>query len=100
MFELADAFIALPGGFGTLEEFAEVTTWAQLGTHHKPIGLLNVDGYYDALLTFFARGVRDELLCAHNLALLTTATTPRAMLDALRQYQAPPRPERIALDQT
>ena len=58
MFELADAFIALPGGFGTLEEVAEVTTWAQLGIHDKPIGLLDVDGYYGALLAWLDRAVR------------------------------------------
>ena len=100
MFELADGFIALPGGFGTLEEVAEVTTWAQLGTHEKPIGLLNVDGYYDQLLAFFDRGVRDRLLREHNRALLTTATTPRDMLAQLRRYQARPRPQQIPLADT
>src|SRR5271163_4044120 len=53
MAELADAFIALPGGFGTMEELCEALTWAQLGLHHKPLGLLNVAGYYDPLLAFF-----------------------------------------------
>ena len=53
MFDLSDAFIALPGGFGTLEEHTEVLTWAQLGFHQKPIGLLNINSYYDALISFF-----------------------------------------------
>mgnify|MGYP001200801771 CR=1 FL=1 len=100
MFELADGFIALPGGFGTLEEVAEVTTWAQLGTHRKPIGLLNVDGYYDSLLAFFDRGVREGLLRPRNLALLTTATTPSEMLQTLRAYEAPARAKQIGLAQT
>ncbi|GAB4499420.1 MAG: hypothetical protein OHK0052_14410 [Anaerolineales bacterium] len=52
MAQLADAFIALPGGYGTLDEFFEIVTWSQIGIHHKPIGLLNLNGYYDALLQF------------------------------------------------
>ncbi len=58
MAELSDAFIALPGGFGTMEEFVEVLTWSQLGLHAKPCGLLNVSGYYDPLLAFFRHAVR------------------------------------------
>ncbi len=90
MFELSDAFIALPGGFGTLEEVAEVTTWAQLGIHEKPIGLLNVDGYYDGLLAWLDRAVSDQLLRAVNRALLLDAPEPAAMLGALRAYQPGP----------
>ena len=86
MFELSDAFIALPGGFGTLEEVAEVTTWAQLGIHEKPSGLLNVDGYYDPLLAWLDRAVRDGLLRPRNRTLLLDATEPAAMLAALRSY--------------
>ncbi|MCA9650728.1 MAG: TIGR00730 family Rossman fold protein [Myxococcales bacterium] len=86
MFELSDAFIALPGGFGTLEEVAEVTTWAQLGIHDKPIGLLDVDGYYGALLAWLDRAVRDGLLRPENRALLLHADEPAAMLAALRAY--------------
>ncbi|KAJ6794611.1 cytokinin riboside 5'-monophosphate phosphoribohydrolase LOG7-like [Iris pallida] len=58
----ADAFIALPGGYGTLEELLEVITWAQLGIHHKPVGLLNVDGYYDSLLSFVDLAVNEEFI--------------------------------------
>ncbi|MEM7154092.1 MAG: TIGR00730 family Rossman fold protein [Myxococcota bacterium] len=92
MFEHADAFIALPGGFGTLEELAEVTTWAQIGMHQKPIGLLNVDGYYDHLLAWFDRAVSERLLQAHNRAHLLTATDPASMLQALRDRAAAAKP--------
>ncbi len=90
MFELADAFIALPGGFGTLEELAEVTTWAQLGIHAKPVGLLNVEGYYDGLLMWLARAVKDELLTADNRMLLLDATDGPALLAKMRVYTPPP----------
>ena len=88
MFEHADAFIALPGGFGTLEELAEVTTWAQIGMHQKPIGLLNIDGYYDHLLAWFDRAVSEDLLRAHNRAHRLAATDPVSMLQALRERAA------------
>jgi uncharacterized protein (TIGR00730 family) len=100
MFELSDAFVALPGGFGTLEELAEVTTWAQLGIHQKPIGVLNVAGYYDSLLAFLDRGVREGLLRADNRALLVDRDEPAALLQALRAYVPKPRPQWIELEQT
>lgn len=87
MFELADAFVALPGGFGTLEELAEVTTWAQLGIHAKPIGLLNVDGYYDGLLTWLTRAVQDQLLRADNRTLLLDASDAPTLLQQMRAYE-------------
>ena len=87
MFELADAFVALPGGFGTLEELAEVTTWAQLGIHAKPIGLLNVDGYYDGLLTWLRRAVKDQLLRADNRTLLLDAADAPTLLQQMRAYE-------------
>jgi uncharacterized protein (TIGR00730 family) len=62
MAELSDAFIALPGGFGTFEELFEIITWAQLGIHQKPIGLLNVNGYFDPLLSMISRAVEDEFI--------------------------------------
>jgi hypothetical protein len=62
MADLADAFVALPGGYGTLDEFCEVLTWAQLGLHNKPCALLNVAGYYDGLLALFARARREGFL--------------------------------------
>jgi uncharacterized protein (TIGR00730 family) len=62
MVELSDAFIAMPGGFGTLDEFFEVLTWAQLGLHHKPVALLNVAGYFDSLIAMFGRARQDGFL--------------------------------------
>jgi uncharacterized protein (TIGR00730 family) len=67
MADLSDGFIALPGGFGTLEEFCEVVTWTQLGIHQKPCGLLNVEGYYDGLLAFFAHALQGAVSQAHTL---------------------------------
>jgi uncharacterized protein (TIGR00730 family) len=83
MAERADAFIALPGGIGTLEEFFEVWTWRQLGYHDQPIGLLNVDGYYDPLLVFMQRTVDDGFLSAAQLASVDVQTDEMALLDAL-----------------
>ena len=62
MVELSDAFVALPGGFGTLEEFCEVLTWAQLGLHRKPHGLLNVEGFYDPLIAMFDHAVAENFV--------------------------------------
>lgn len=100
MFELADAFIALPGGFGTLEELAEVTTWAQLGIHRKPIGVLNVSGYYDALLTFLDQGVLKGLLRADNRALIVDREEPAGLLEALRAYVPKSRSQWLDLEET
>ena len=75
MAELADAFIALPGGFGTFEEFCEMTTWSQLGIHRKPCGLLNVDGYYDPLLAMFDRAVAEGFLKRENRELVLASLT-------------------------
>ena len=100
MFELSDAFIALPGGFGTLEEIAEVTTWAQIGVHRKPVGLLNVDGYYDPLLAWLERAIRDGLLKPTAANLLLHATDPGSMLQTLRKYEPAPREARMNLRET
>lgn len=100
MFELSDAFIALPGGFGTLEELSEVTTWAQLGIHQKPIGVLNVGGYYDSLLAFLDRAAKEGLLRADNRGLLVDREEPAALLAALRAYVPKPTPQWIELGQT
>lgn len=100
MFERSDAFIALPGGFGTLEELAEVTTWAQLGIHRKPIGVLNVGGYYDALLAWFDRGVSEGLLRPDNRALVVDRDEPVALLQALRAYVPKARSQWLELDET
>ncbi len=83
MAELADAFLALPGGFGTLEEFCEVLTWVQLGIHNKPCGLLSTRGFYDPLLAMFDRAVADHLLkpAIRNLVLVESEVS--RMLDRL-----------------
>lgn len=93
MFERSDAFLALPGGFGTLEEIAEVTTWAQIGMHRKPVGVLNVDGYWDGLLNFFDRAVADGLLREQNRSMLLRADSPAAMLDAFASYETTAEPK-------
>lgn len=83
MHELSDAFIALPGGFGTLDELAETVTWAQLGIHGKPIGLLNVGGYFDDLLSFVDGAVARGFVSGSHRALLTVRDDVPALLDAL-----------------
>jgi uncharacterized protein (TIGR00730 family) len=83
MSELSDAFVMLPGGFGTCEEFMESVTWAQLGLHDKCCGLLNVDGYFDDLLTFFGRAVEQGFIRAHRLASLVIADDPDRLLDTV-----------------
>jgi uncharacterized protein (TIGR00730 family) len=83
MADLSDAFIALPGGFGTLDELFEIVTWAQLGLHAKPIGLLNVAGYFDPLTALVDHAVVEGFVDADRRALLTTGTEPAALLDGL-----------------
>lgn len=87
MAELADAFVALPGGMGTLEELAEVVTWAQLGIHRKPCGLLNVNRYYDALLTYLDHAVGERFLSPEHRGIIQVANSPEAMLDLLESYE-------------
>ncbi len=83
MAELADAFLALPGGIGTLEELTEMFTWLQLGLHLKPVGLLNVDGFYDLLLAFLAHTRHEKFLTLEHHKMLTVATTIESLLDQL-----------------
>lgn len=89
MADLADGFLTLPGGFGTMDELCEILTWAQLGLHQKPIGLLNVNGYYDALLQLFDRMTADGLLRPENRDMLLADTDPAALLEKMRRYQPP-----------
>ena len=89
MSDLSEAFIALPGGTGTLEEFFEVLTWAQLGEHAKPCGLLNVAGYYDPLITVFDRMVETGFLSAANRSLLLVEDDPDRLLERFDQYEPP-----------
>ena len=87
--ELADGFIALPGGIGTLEEFFEMWTWAQLGMHRKPCGLLNVEGYFDALLTFLDRTVEEKFVRAVHRQMVVVEDDPAALLDRFEAYEPP-----------
>jgi len=86
MNDLADGFIALPGGLGTLEEFFEVLTWAQLGLHKKPCGLLNVDGFFDRLLSFLDYSVDEQFVRRENRAMVLVSNTPDALLQQFDQY--------------
>lgn len=83
MADLSDAFIALPGGFGTLDEFCEILTWAQLGIHRKPCGLLNVGGYFDPLFQLFDHAVAEGFLKPHNRRLVITGTEIDSLMNRL-----------------
>jgi hypothetical protein len=83
MAELSDAFIMLPGGFGTYEEFMEAVTWVHLGIHQKPCGVLNVDGFFDHLLRFLAHAVAEAFIPAPLLSGLIVADEPATLLDTL-----------------
>ena len=89
MASLSDAFIALPGGYGTLEELFEVIAWAQLGIHRKPIGLLNVAGYFDALLSLVDHMIGQGFIKTRHRGLFVTAEQPQALLDALKRHHMP-----------
>ena len=100
MSDLSDCFLALPGGFGTLEEFFEVLTWAQIGIHGKPCGLLNVNGYYDPLLAFADQTVAERFVRPVHRALILTDTNPVALLDRMARYQSPVVDKWMDSDQT
>ena len=87
MVELADGFIALPGGYGTLDEFCEALTWAQLGLHRKPCGVLDVDSYFDPLLALFDDAVSSGFLRPENRALVLKAADPETLLDLFASYE-------------
>ncbi len=89
MAELSDGFIALPGGIGTLEELFEIWTWAQLGFHNKPCGLLNVEGYYDLLIGFLDHVAAEQFFKKDHHALLLVETNPDVLLDRYAIYQPP-----------
>ncbi|KAI8002862.1 Cytokinin riboside 5'-monophosphate phosphoribohydrolase LOG5 [Camellia lanceoleosa] len=82
----SDCFIALPGGYGTLEELLEVITWAQLGIHDKPVGLLNVDGYYNYLLTFIDKAVDDGFIKPSQRHIIVSAPNARELVQKLEDY--------------
>ncbi|HEX3278995.1 MAG TPA: TIGR00730 family Rossman fold protein [Thermoleophilaceae bacterium] len=87
MADLADAFVALPGGLGTLEELFEVYTWAQLGLHRKPCGLLDVEDYYAGIATFLTHAVEERFLPEQHRAMLIVEGEPTALLGRLRSFQ-------------
>jgi len=89
MEELADAFVALPGGFGTFEELLETITWAQLGLHGKPIGLLNVRGFYDALIAVFDHAIGEGFIREKHRGLVVAAPTAAELLDRLATHEMP-----------
>ncbi|KAJ0964584.1 hypothetical protein J5N97_025722 [Dioscorea zingiberensis] len=82
----SDAFIALPGGYGTMEELLEVITWAQLGIHDKPVGLLNVDGYYNFLLALFDNGVEEGFIKPSAREIVVSAATAKELLIKMEEY--------------
>lgn len=89
MNELSHGVIALPGGFGTLEEFFEMLTWAQLGLHKKPIGILNIDGFYDLLLEFMMKMVKEGFLKEVNQQMIIVSNDTQDLLDKMKNYVAP-----------
>src|SRR5260370_39063705 len=95
MADLSDAFVALPGGFGTFEELLEMVTWAQLGIHRKPIGLLNVAGYYDPLIALVDHAVREGFVSPGNRGLILVDTEPGPLLERLSAHRGPAGPEWI-----
>jgi uncharacterized protein (TIGR00730 family) len=100
MADLSNAFVAMPGGFGTFEEFCEVLTWSQLSIHTKPCALLNVAGYYDPLLTLFDHAVTERFIRPEHRALVLEETDPDRLLDRLFAFQPPPIHKWIDRDET
>jgi uncharacterized protein (TIGR00730 family) len=90
MSELADAFIALPGGYGTFEELFETLTWAQIGLHQKPIALLNTLGYYDPLIALVQHALNEGFIYAEHRTLLLNSVDPLELLKQIQQYEIPP----------
>jgi uncharacterized protein (TIGR00730 family) len=87
MAELADAFVALPGGFGTFEEICEVVTWTQLGLQSKPCALLNIEGFYDGLISQFDHGVREGFLVREHREMVLVDSSASDLLDGLASYR-------------
>jgi uncharacterized protein (TIGR00730 family) len=100
MADLADAFVALPGGVGTLEEFFEIWTWALLGLHPKPCGLLNVADYYTPLLAFLDHAVEQGFVREAHRAMVLVDDDPRALLGRLAEYESPVTSRWIAREET
>ena len=100
MAELADAFVAMPGGLGTYEELFEIWTWGQLGWHHKPCGLLNAAGFYDKLVAFLDGATDDQFLKPEHRAMLVVDADPDRLLDRFAAYTPPVVTKWIGGDQT
>jgi uncharacterized protein (TIGR00730 family) len=99
MADLSDGFVAIPGGWGTLEEFFEVLTWGQLGLHQKPCGLLNIERYFDGLLSFADRMIEEGFVRGENGAMISVSSDPDALIDMLVAY-TPPRSVEKWIDRT
>jgi len=89
MSDLSDGFVALPGGWGTMEEFFEVLTWGQLGFHRKPCGLLNIHGYFDRLLSFAEHCVDEGFVKREHRSMILVSDSPNELLDGMAAYKAP-----------
>ena len=100
MNERSDAFMALPGGFGTFEELFEIVTWAQLGLHRKPIGLLNIGGFYDDLINMFNKMCAKGLLKRENLDILLVSDNFEELLTEMRKFEPKPVPKWMNKNQT
>jgi uncharacterized protein (TIGR00730 family) len=100
MAALSDGFIAMPGGYGTFEEFCEIITWAQLGLHRKPCAILNVEGYYDPLLALFDHAVAEGFVNPSNRRLVIQEEDPHRLLDLLERYKPPPMEKWIDRDES
>ncbi|NQX76171.1 TIGR00730 family Rossman fold protein [Gilvibacter sp.] len=100
MSERSDGFIALPGGFGTLEELFEIITWSQLGLHQKPVGLLNINGFYDPLINLLEGMVRKGFLKMDNFEILLVDTDPTKLLEKMRSFVPKNVPKWLTQDRT
>jgi uncharacterized protein (TIGR00730 family) len=100
MEQLSDGFITLPGGPGTMEEFFEVYTWAQLGEHQKPIGMLNSNNYYNKLLTFFDHMIEEQFLKPEYQSMIIVEKDPQQLLEKFRNYEPPQLPTWISREET
>ncbi len=89
MYELAEGYIALPGGFGTLDELFETLTWGQIGEHSKPVGLLNVNGYFDPLLSMLDRAMQENFIFPEHRRALLTDSDPNRLLASMENHQHP-----------
>ena len=100
MSDLSNGFIALPGGLGTLEEMAEILTWSQLGVHNKPCGLLNVSGYYNALIDFFDHAISQQFMKEEDRHMILSENTADALLNRMATYQPIPHKKWVKPNQT